>query len=150
MSDHFATQINSASPRPSENTSRERQTINTLPAVLKPGLPVPRVPKPFTIEPNIVELTGKDGKTSYRVQLRKTQNGRTKSFTRTFNSLPIARRWKKKTLSEFEVFGMDIANAEEQTVADIIDIRLRIRGDFGKSAKQTLTWLNISPIHYHG
>lgn len=87
-----------------------------------------------SIEPNITELLGKNGKRSYRVQIRKTVNGTSKSFTKTFSQLAMARKWKKRKIAELELQDTGVVESVDATVADAITARLSAHKNLGRSA----------------
>lgn len=100
--------------------------------------------KSRSVEPNIQEIPGENGGQSYRVQIRKTVDGNTYSFTETFANLAMARKWKKKKLAEIEINGVQALSCAEDTVADAIKARLAKQTNLGRSAKQQLDWLAAS------
>ncbi len=63
-------------------------------------------PKSRSVEPNIQEIPGDNGGCSYRVQIRKTVQGESVSFAKTFSKLAMARKWKKRKLAETELDGV--------------------------------------------
>lgn len=97
--------------------------------------------KSRSIEPNIQEIPGKGGKLTYRVQIRKFVSGKNISFTKTFSKLAMARKWKKRTLAEIEIDGVEAVSRNGDTVADAITARLAKHKSLGRSAKQQLNWI---------
>lgn len=97
-----------------------------------------------SIEPNIQEIRGKNGTASYRVQIRKSVNGKAVSFTRTFSSLKFAKKWKLKKLAEIELQGVDFVAKSDKKVSDAIDARIATHRSLGRSAIQQLTWVKES------
>ena len=102
--------------------------------------------KSSSVEPNITELLSESGKRSYRVQIRKTVAGASRSFTKTFSTLAMARKWKNRKLAEFEVNGVEVVAKSGDTVADAITARLAAHKHLGRSAKQHLNWIKASPF----
>ena len=100
--------------------------------------------KSRSVEPNIQEIPGENGRVSYRVQIRKLVQGKSISFTKTFRTLPMARKWKKRKLAEIEIDGVDVVARNGDTVADAITTRLAVHKHLGRSAKQQLNWLKES------
>lgn len=101
-------------------------------------------PKSRSVEPNIQEIPGDNGRSSYRVQIRKSAGGKTLSLTRTFSTLPMARKWKKRKLAEIELGGVQTVARSGATVAEAISARLAIHKNLERSAKQQLGWLKES------
>jgi len=97
-----------------------------------------------SVEPNIQEIRGKNGTASYRVQIRKTVDGKAISITETFSSLKFAKRWKVKKLAEIELQGVDFVAKSDKTVSDAIIARLAAHQSLGRSAIQQLTWIKES------
>lgn len=102
--------------------------------------------KSRSVEPNIQEIPGKNGGTSFRVQIRKSVGEQVISFTQTFSQLSMARKWKKRKLAEIELNGVQAVARNGDTVADAITARLAIHENLGRSAKQQLCWLKASPF----
>jgi integrase len=100
--------------------------------------------KSRSVEPNIQEIPGENGGHSFRVQIRKSVDGKTYSFTKTFANLAMARKWKKKRLAEIEIIGVQALSCAGDTVADAIKARLAKQTNLGRSAKQQLDWLAAS------
>ena len=105
--------------------------------------------KSRSIEPNITQISGNEGKSSFRVKLRKSLGGVQQSFTGTFSTLSVARKWKKRKLAEFELHGVQIVARSGDTVADAIDARLAAHQHLGRSAKQQLNWIKKSALGQH-
>ncbi len=97
-----------------------------------------------SVEPNIQEIPGENGKLSYRVQIRKSVSGTSISFTKTFSKLAMARKWKKRKLAEIEIDGVETVARNGDTVADVIAARLATHKNLGRSAKQQLGWVKKS------
>ena len=102
--------------------------------------------KSCSVEPNIQEIPGEDGRRSYRVQIRKSNNGKIVSFTKTFSKLSMARKWKKRKLAEIEIDGVQSVKRSGDTVADAIRARLAVNKSLQRSALQQLNWLKDSGI----
>ena len=100
--------------------------------------------KSRSVEPNIQELPGENGKLSYRVQIRKFVSGRSISFTKTFSKLAMARKWKKRKLAEIEIDGVETVSRNGDTVADAITARLAVHKNLGRSAQHQLGWVKKS------
>ncbi|MCR9150424.1 MAG: site-specific integrase [Rhodobacteraceae bacterium] len=100
--------------------------------------------KSRSVEPNIQEIPGENGKASFRVQLRKSARGKTLNLTKTFSTLPMARKWKKRKLAEIEIGSIQTVERSGATVAEAINARLAIHKNLGRSAKQQLSWLKDS------
>ncbi|SEM81327.1 site-specific integrase [Palleronia pelagia] len=100
--------------------------------------------KSRSVEPNIQEIRGENGKLSYRVQIRKFVSGRSISFTKTFSKLSMARKWKKRKIAEIEIDGVEAVSRSGDTVADAITARLAKHKSLGRSAKQQLGWVKAS------
>lgn len=100
--------------------------------------------KSRSVEPNIQEIRGENGKLSYRVQIRKFVAGRSISFTKTFSKLTMARKWKKRKVAEIEIDGVEVVSRNGDTVADAITARLATHKSLGRSAKQQLGWVKAS------
>lgn len=101
-------------------------------------------PKSRSVEPNIQEIPGENGGCSYRVQIRKTVQGESVSFTKTFSKLAMARKWKKRKLAEIELDGVQAVSKKGDTVAHAITARLAKHKHLGPSARQQLDWLKKS------
>lgn len=101
-------------------------------------------PKSRSVEPNIQEMPGENGGCSYRVQIRKTVQGESVSFTKTFTKLAMAKKWKNRKLAEIEVHGVQTVSRKGDTVADAITARLAKHKHLGRSARQQLDWLKKS------
>ncbi|QFT93581.1 Phage integrase family protein [Roseovarius sp. THAF9] len=97
-----------------------------------------------SVEPNIQKIPGEDGGCSYRVQIRKTVQGESVSFTKTFSKLAMARKWKKRKLAEIELNGVQAVSKKGDTVAHAITARLAKHKHLGSSARQQLNWLKKS------
>ena len=94
-----------------------------------------------SIEPNIQGIPGGNGTLSYRVQIRKFVSGKSISFTKTFSTLAMARKWKKRKLAEIEIDGLEAVSRNGETVGDAITARLAVHKSLGRSAKQQLGWV---------
>ena len=92
-------------------------------------------------EPNITRVVAKDGAVSYRVQIRRTVNGKKRSLAQTFKHLPNAKKWRNKKLLEIEVNGFPIQVMTETTIAEIIQDRLNRGKVLGRSALQVLNYI---------
>ncbi|SNT74293.1 tyrosine-type recombinase/integrase [Paracoccus seriniphilus] len=101
-------------------------------------------PKSRSVEPNIQEIPGENGGCSYRVQIRKSVQGESVSFTKTFSKLAMARKWKKRKLAEIEIDGVQTVSKKGDTVAAAITARLAKHKHLGRSARQQLDWLKNS------
>lgn len=101
-------------------------------------------PKSRSVEPNIQEIPGENGGCSYRVQIRKSVQGESVSFTKTFSKLAMARKWKKRKLAEIELDGVQTVSKKGDTVAAAITARLTKHKHLGRSARQQLDWLKNS------
>lgn len=101
-------------------------------------------PKSRSVEPNIQEIPGENGGCSYRVQIRKSVQGESVSFTKTFSKLAMARKWKKRKLAEIELDGIQTVSKKGDTVAAAITARLTKHKHLGRSARQQLDWLKNS------
>lgn len=97
-----------------------------------------------SVEPNIQEIRGRNGKPSYRVQIRKLVSGERADFTRTFSTLALARKWKRRKLAEIEIGGVETVSKSGDTVADAIAARLATHKTLGRSARHQLGWLQKS------
>jgi hypothetical protein len=100
--------------------------------------------KSRSVEPNIQEIPGANGGSSYRVQIRKSVGGQSLSVTKTFSTLSMAKKWKKRKLAEIEIDGVQAVSRGGDTVADAISARLAVHKSLGRSARQQLGWLKAS------
>ncbi len=100
--------------------------------------------KSRSVDPNIQEIPGENGRSSYRVQIRKSIGGANLSFTKTFSKLAMARKWKKRKLAEIEIDGVQAVSRRDDTVSDAISARLATHKSLGRSAIQQLRWLQES------
>ncbi len=92
-------------------------------------------------EQNITRFEGKNGKCSYRVQIRKRVDGKQHSLTKTFKHLPNAKKWQNNQLREIEANGFPIQIVTETTISDVIEDRLKRGKTLGRSALQVLTFI---------
>ncbi len=92
-------------------------------------------------EQNITRFEGKNGKFSYRVQIRKRVDGKQHSLTKTFKHLPNAKKWRNNQLRDIELNGFPIQIVTETTISDVIDDRLKRGKTLGRSALQVLTFI---------
>ncbi|WP_247744083.1 hypothetical protein [Ruegeria sp. R14_0] len=92
-------------------------------------------------EQNITRFENKNGKFSYRVQIRKRVEGKQHSLTKTFRHLPNAKKWRNNKLREIEANGFPIQIVTETTISDVIDDRLKRGKTLGRSARQVLTFI---------
>ncbi|ABV94244.1 hypothetical protein Dshi_2511 [Dinoroseobacter shibae DFL 12 = DSM 16493] len=90
-------------------------------------------PKPRSVEPNIQEIPDENGRCSYRVQISKSVQGESVSFTKTFSKL-----------AEIELDGVQTVSKKGDTVAAAITARLAKQKHLGRSARQQLDWLKNS------
>jgi hypothetical protein len=84
-------------------------------------------------EPNTTTIHNSDGTKSYRVQIRGRVNGKQHSLCKTFSSLTIARAWRKRTITEVELHGFPVPEADVRTVADVLKALLHKSGDWRTS-----------------
>lgn len=89
-------------------------------------------------EPNITAIVGRDGKKTYRVQIRRRIDGADHSMCHTFSSMKVAKTWRDKKLAESALFGFPVKIRATGTVADVIDRRLEKQQSLGRSTRATL------------
>lgn len=92
-------------------------------------------------ELNITRIYATDGSATYRVQIRRTVNGKSRSLCQTFRHLKNAKKWRDKKLAEIELHGFPVQIATDTTIADVIADRLKRGKELGKSALQNVEYI---------
>lgn len=92
-------------------------------------------------ERNITRIYATDGSATYRLQIRRTVNGKSRSLCQTFRQLKNAKKWRDKKLAEIELLGFPMQIASDTTVADVIADRLKRGKKLGKSALQNIEYI---------
>jgi len=92
-------------------------------------------------ELNIIRIYTSGGRAKYRVQIRRTVNGKSHSLCDTFRHLKNAKKWRDKKLAEIELHGFPIKATTDTTMADVISDRLKRGRKLGKSALQNIEYI---------
>ncbi|WP_323764361.1 site-specific integrase [Marinovum sp.] len=92
-------------------------------------------------ERHIARIANADGRVTYRVQIRRKVNDKSRSLCHTFSHLRNAKKWRDKRLAEIELHGFPIEVTNDTTVADVIADRLKRGKKLGKSALQNLEYI---------
>ncbi len=92
-------------------------------------------------ELNITRIHTTGGRVTYRVQIRRTVNGKSRSLCETFQHLANAKKWRNKKLAEIELHGFPLQIVTDTTIADVIADRLKRGKKLGKSALQNVKYI---------
>lgn len=92
-------------------------------------------------ELNITRIQTTGGRVKFRVQIRRTVNGKSRSLCETFRHLANAKKWRDKKLAEIELYGFPMQIVTETTIADVIADRLKRGKKLGKSALQNVEYI---------